>query len=130
MKFREFIVKYGTIFCVNLDELSLWYCKLEIAHKVGLEEIVMLPLIKRIKVKQFGIAYDWRGRLQSFSLPPPSKKNLLEKDKKFSCLCHVDNSSLNYFCFGISNNLLNLVYLCLQFKTKQLSCFFLSRYKP
>lgn len=36
-------------FCVNLGELSLWYYKLEIAHKVGLEEIEILPLIKRKK---------------------------------------------------------------------------------
>ena len=130
MKFWEFVVKYSTIFCVNLDELSLQFYKLEIAHKVGLEEIIMLLLIKTIKVGQFGIAYDWRGRLQSLYPSSKKKKNQKqsEKDKKFSCLCHVDNSSLNYSFFGISSNLFNLVYLWVQFKTNTTLFFFFFLY--
>lgn len=77
------MVKCAMKFCVNLDELSLRYYKLKITHKVGLEEIEILPLNKGIKYN-LGLLMIKEGDY-SILHPTSIKKNTQENKTKSLC---------------------------------------------
>ncbi|CAK6450355.1 unnamed protein product [Pipistrellus nathusii] len=74
------MVKCAMKFCVNLDELSLWYNKLKITYKVGLEEIEILPLSKGKKYN-LGLLMIKEGNYSV--LHPPSKEPRRIRQKVF-----------------------------------------------